>query len=224
MVIKGLEERYTISDLLQITDMLRSPGGCPWDIEQTHESMKKAMIEEAYEAVDAINLNNLDKLKEELGDVLLQVVFHSQIGNEANTFDFTDVTDGICRKMISRHPHVFGDVHVANSQEVLKNWEDIKLKQKGLDSLYTDLKDIPINFPALIRATKVSKKIRKFGLQENRGNVHVLDEFSKSFDFSNTELIGQLLFLICDKAEENDVDCELALKDYTDLKINDFAE
>lgn len=224
MEIKGLNEKYTITDLLHITSILRSPGGCPWDIEQTHESMKKAMIEEAYEAVDAINLNNIDKLKEELGDVLLQVVFHSQIGMEANTFDFNDVTDEICRKMISRHPHVFGDVHVDSSQEVLKNWEDIKIKQKGLDSLYNDLKDIPVNFPALIRAAKVSKKIRKAVIQGNDNIAEEHKNLINSCDLSNNQAVGQLLYLICSKAEENGIDCELTLKDYTDMIINNYAE
>ena len=126
MVNFDFKDRYDINDLLKIMELLRSPGGCPWDAEQTHESIRNGFIEETYEVIEAINKNDRELLLEELGDVLLQVVFHAEIEKEKNSFDFSDVCDGICKKLIERHPHVFGDVTVANSAEVLKNWENIK--------------------------------------------------------------------------------------------------
>ena len=124
------KDKYTIEDLLEIMKILRAPGGCPWDREQDHHSIRASFIEETYEAVEAIDTDNTE-LKEELGDVLLQVVFHSRIEEEAGRFNFDDVADGICKKMIVRHPHVFGDVTVENSADVLKNWDEIKKKTKS---------------------------------------------------------------------------------------------
>ena len=120
------KEKYGIDDLLQIMQILRGEGGCPWDREQTHESMRRDMLEEAYEVCEAIDLNDRDLLKEELGDVLLQVVHHACIEEEQGSFNFEDVCDGICRKLIVRHPHVFADVQVSSTGEVLDNWEKIK--------------------------------------------------------------------------------------------------
>ena len=120
------KEKYGIDDLLQIMQILRGEGGCPWDREQTHESMRRDMLEEAYEVCEAIDLNDRDLLKEELGDVLLQVVHHARIEEEQGSFNFEDVCDGICRKLIVRHPHVFADVQVSSTGEVLDNWEKIK--------------------------------------------------------------------------------------------------
>ncbi|HBC25804.1 MAG TPA: nucleoside triphosphate pyrophosphohydrolase, partial [Ruminococcaceae bacterium] len=124
------KEKYTMEDLLQIMKILRSPDGCPWDREQDHRSIRSCFLEETYEAVEAIDTGDADLLREELGDVLLQVVFHSQLESEAGRFDFSDVADGICKKMIVRHPHVFGDVQVHSSEEVLQNWDAIKKKTK----------------------------------------------------------------------------------------------
>ena len=114
------KEKYSIDDLLRIMEILRSEEGCPWDREQTHPSMRRDMIEEAYEVCEAIDLNDTDLLKEELGDVLLQVVHHARIEQEQGSFDFQDVCDGICRKLIQRHPHVFADVQVDGTEQVLK--------------------------------------------------------------------------------------------------------
>ena len=125
------KDKYSIDDLLRIMEILRSPGGCPWDAEQTHESIKTSFIEETYEVIEAINKKDKDLLQEELGDVLLQVVFHAQMEKEAESFDFSDVTDGVCKKLIERHPHVFGEVKVSGTEEVLSNWDDIKRKSKG---------------------------------------------------------------------------------------------
>ena len=129
------ENRYTWEDFRRIIEKLRAPGGCPWDREQTHASLKGCMIEEAYEAVEGIRIldetGNADNLQEELGDVLMQVFLHSQIAREEGLFDLDDVVDGISRKMIYRHPHVFGNAEADTSEKVLQNWEELKKQEKG---------------------------------------------------------------------------------------------
>lgn len=125
------KESYNVEDLRRIVEHLRSEEGCPWDREQTHESIRQDLLEETYEAAEAIDLQDTELLKEELGDVLLQVVFHSRMEEEKGSFDFDAVCDGICRKLITRHPHVFADVNVENTDEVLTNWEKIKQESKG---------------------------------------------------------------------------------------------
>ena len=125
------QKSYDCNDLRKIVHILRSPGGCQWDQAQTHQSIRRNFLEEAYEVAEAIDEGDLDHLKEELGDVLLQVVFHSSIEEEAGRFDLDDVADGVCRKLIYRHPHVFGDVSVQSTDEILSNWEELKKKEKG---------------------------------------------------------------------------------------------
>ncbi|MBP8855157.1 MAG: nucleoside triphosphate pyrophosphohydrolase [Oscillospiraceae bacterium] len=157
---------YDMQDLLQIVALLRSPdGGCPWDIQQTHESIKMNFLEEAYEVTDAIEQADSHMLCEELGDVLLQVAFHAQIETEASTFSFGDVTDGICKKLIYRHPHVFGDVVAETSGEVLQNWEALKRAEKGRLTAKENLSSVPKNLPALLRAEKLSKRAGDCGVQ-----------------------------------------------------------
>ena len=124
------KERYTIGDLEHIIALLRAPGGCPWDIEQTHQSVRANLIEETYEAVEAIDTNNMELLKEELGDVLMQVLFHAQMEAEQGTFTFADVVDGVAKKLIVRHPHVFGDAKAATPEESLELWNEIKRREK----------------------------------------------------------------------------------------------
>ena len=131
------KETYGLDDLLEIMKILRSPSGCPWDMEQTHKSIKNDFIEEVYEAIEAIDLDDTALLREELGDVLLQVVFHCQIEKEKNNFEFDDICDELCKKLIVRHPHVFGELTVSDSGEVLKNWDNIKKETKG-QKTYTD--------------------------------------------------------------------------------------
>ncbi|MEM5781292.1 MAG: MazG family protein, partial [Lawsonibacter sp.] len=154
---------YGVKDLEEIVRILRAPGGCPWDAEQTHESIRRNFIEEAYEAVEAIDEKSPAHLREELGDVLLQVVLHAQMEAEIGAFDLDGVADGICKKLIFRHPHVFGDVTVSGSGEVLSNWEDLKREEKG-QSTHTDaLEAVARSLPALWRAEKVQKKAKKAG-------------------------------------------------------------
>ena len=152
------KEKYTAEDLVSIVEILRAPGGCPWDREQTHASIRKNLLEETYEAVEAIDAQDTELLKEELGDVLLQVVFHAQLEREQGSFDFDDVCDGVVRKMIVRHPHVFGDVTVNGTRDVLRNWDAIKKATKHQTSQTEVLRSVASSLPALMRAQKVRHK------------------------------------------------------------------
>ena len=174
------KEKYSIEDLLRIMEILRSPGGCPWDAEQTHESIKTGLIEETYEVIEAINKKDKDLLLEELGDVLLQVVFHSQMEKEIGAFDFGDVSDGICKKLIERHPHVFGEVKVSGTEEVLSNWDDIKRKSKGQKTQGSSMLKVPKELPALMRAQKIQSKAKKAGFD--------WDDMSGAFDAFESEI------------------------------------
>lgn len=138
---------YTVADLCRIMQLLRSENGCPWDRVQTHESIRKNLIEETYEAVEAIDCKNSDMLKEELGDVLLQVVFHAQMEAEEGRFTFDDVADGICQKLIVRHPHIFSDTKADSADEVLDNWNRIKQETKGQKTATETLNAVPRQLP-----------------------------------------------------------------------------
>ncbi|MBE7064691.1 MAG: MazG family protein [Ruminococcaceae bacterium] len=214
VVKKEAGEKYNFEELYDIIRKLRSPEGCPWDREQTHETLIKPMIEEAYEAVDAIEKKSVDKMTEEMGDVLLQVIFHCILGEEEGAFGFLDVTDRCARKMLTRHTHVFGDKFAENADEALVNWEAAKLKEKGFDTLRQDLDDIPNQFPALMRAGKCAKKIRKADRNlPDREASAVVDNMK--IDFSDETIVGRILYEICSRAEENGVDAEIALKKCT---------
>ena len=157
------KETYGLNDLKNIVALLRGPGGCPWDAEQTHEGIRRDLLEECYEVVEAINQKNSEHLQEELGDVLLQVVFHADIEREAGRFDLDAVADGVSKKLIFRHPHVFGDVQVANSDEVLVNWDELKREEKSQQTYTDTLTAVAKSLPALWRAEKVQKKAKKAG-------------------------------------------------------------
>jgi|BioPla2DNA2_1021312.scaffolds.fasta_scaffold00449_14 tetrapyrrole methylase family protein/MazG family protein len=159
----SVNARYTIEELLQIMRFLRSDEGCPWDREQTHESIAGNMLEEAYEAVDAITSGNMEDLCEELGDVLMQVVFHTSMAEDKNLFDFDDVVSGICRKLISRHSHLFGDDQAKTPEEVLTIWNKNKDREKGLDSVSASLEAVSRGLPALTRALKLQKRAARVG-------------------------------------------------------------
>ena len=154
---------YNVNNLVEIMEVLRSKEGCPWDIKQTHESIKPNLIEESYEVIEAIDLQDDILLEEELGDLLLQVIFHSQIAKERQVFDINNVTDGICRKLIYRHPHIFGDVRVNNSSEAILTWEEQKREEKGIKSTTDSMKRVPKGLPALMRAEKLQKKAADVG-------------------------------------------------------------
>lgn len=158
-----LKDKYEFSDLVDIMALLRSDEGCPWDRDQNHESLKKYLIEETYEVLEAIDLKDRDKLCEELGDLLLQIVFHAQIGREEGAFGINDVITAICRKMVLRHTHVFGEDRAETPDEVVDNWEAIKKKEKGIKDQTGVLKDVPTNLPALMRSYKVQQKAAQVG-------------------------------------------------------------
>jgi tetrapyrrole methylase family protein/MazG family protein len=157
------KDRYTCDDLVHIVTILRGPGGCPWDAEQTHESIRKNFIEETYEAIEAIDKKDPAMLREELGDVLLQILLHTEMEREKGVFDFDDVCNEICQKLIVRHPHVFGDVTVSSSDEVLTNWDAIKKATKHQKTVTESILTIPREFPALMRAQKTQHKAAKVG-------------------------------------------------------------
>lgn len=154
---------YTCADLVEIVKLLRAPGGCPWDREQTHASIRRDLLEEAYEVAEAIDEGSPEHLREELGDLLLQVVFHAVLAQEEGQFDLDGVADGVCKKLIYRHPHVFGDVTVGSTVEVLKNWEELKKKEKHQGSQADAVDSVARSLPALWRAEKVQKKAAKVG-------------------------------------------------------------
>ncbi len=222
---------YTFSDLVDIIAKLRAPGGCPWDAEQTHESIKKNMIEEAYEALEAIDSGSGAKMADELGDLLLQIVFHAQIGKDENEFTIDDVTTAVCEKMIRRHPHVFGDVHVENSEEVLVNWEKIKKVENSQRTTTESMQSVSRYLPALMRAAKVGGKAAKVGFSwENPGAAlekvrEETDELSSALAESTNieEEIGDLLFTAVEVARLSGVDAEEALTKATDKFIRRFS-
>lgn len=224
---------YGIDDLLLIMRCLRSEGGCPWDREQTHESIKKNLIEETYEVIEAINRQDRALLCEELGDVLMQVVFHAQMEAETGAFTFEDVADGVCKKLIERHPHVFGEVRVSGSAEVLRNWDDIKKRSKGQTSQTETMQSVPRELPALMRAEKVQKKAAKVGFDwpEVSGAVDKLyeetAELSSAIENGSEEEMaeefGDLLFSAVNVSRFIGCDAEEALTAATDKFMRRFA-
>ena len=225
---------YTYDDLVDILRILRAPGGCPWDREQTHESNRRNFLEEAYEAAEAFDLDDPELMKEELGDVLLQVVFHSQIETEKGSFDLNDVADGICKKMIERHPHVFGTAVAENSEQVLENWDAIKKRTKNQKSQTDSMLSVPREFPALMRADKVQKKASKAGFDWDSAEGafdKVEEELAelraavKKGDGTNTlEELGDLLFSVVNVSRFIGVESEEALTKATDKFIDRFSK
>ena len=157
------KDNYNFQDLLLIMQILREPGGCPWDAEQTHKSIRRNFIEETYEVIEAIDNDDSALLCEELGDALLQVVFHAQIAKDEGNFDMDTVCDGVCKKLIVRHPHVFSDVVAETSDKVLENWDAIKMQTKEQKTQREVLDSVSHSLPALIRAHKVQQKAAKVG-------------------------------------------------------------
>jgi len=157
------KKQYSFKDLLEIIDKLRAENGCPWDRAQTHETIKMNLVEEAYEAIESLDAGDKDAFADELGDILLQVVFHAQIGKEEGTFSIDDVLYHVCHKMISRHTHIFGDDHADTPEAVLDTWEKNKQKEKGQKTFTESMEGVCSYLPALIRAQKVQSKAAKAG-------------------------------------------------------------
>ncbi len=220
------KETYDISDLIHIMRILRAPDGCPWDRVQTHESIRQNFIEETYEAVEAIDKGDSPLLREELGDVLMQVIFHSLMEEEAGRFDFNDVCNDVCQKLIIRHPHVFGNIEADTPEEVLKNWDAIKMQTKSQKSTADSVDDVARSLPALMRAQKVQKRSAKSGMdfrsaeaaaakvpEEQRELFTAIDSGDKA---KIEEELGDLLFSVVNIARFAGVDAEQALYRSTD--------
>ncbi len=222
---------YTVEDLREIIRILRAPGGCPWDIEQTHESIRRNFIEEAYEVAEAIDEGSPEHMKEELGDVLLQVLFHASIEEDAGRFNLDDVADGICKKLIFRHPHVFAREQADSVDEVLVNWEALKRQEKGQKTATDTLDSVARSLPGLWRAEKLQSKAEKAGfewpnvqaamdkLEEELGEL-------KEAVAQNTnvkEELGDLLFAAVKIARFFQIDAEEALDGTCEKFIRRFA-
>jgi tetrapyrrole methylase family protein/MazG family protein len=228
-----MKDNYDFYDLVKLTKVLRSENGCPWDREQTHKSIRMNFVEEVYEACEAIDNEDTALLLEELGDVLLQVVFHAQMEKEKQSFDFSDVCDGICKKLVERHPHVFGSVNVENTDEVLKNWDDIKRQTKKQRSQSEAMAAIPATYPALMKAQKVQEKAKKAGFdwRDSQGAFDKIAEESKELqevlatgDKEKIEdELGDLFFSVVNTARFCGCDAETALEKATQKFMKRFT-
>ena len=232
-VPRDLSNKKDFNDLVSIIDTLRGEDGCSWDKEQTHESMRNQLIEECYEVIDAINNDDIDGIIEELGDVLLHVVFHASIGNDDGYFNITDVIESICKKMIYRHPHVFKNKEQITSEEVLSNWDELKTKEKKFNSVTEELKAIAKSLPSLIRADKVQKKAAKVGfdwdkvedaaLKVEEELKEVLEVYKSDNKEKIEEEVGDLLFSCVNVARFLKVNEEEALNKTTEKFIKRFS-
>lgn len=226
------KEKYNFNDLLRIMEILRAPDGCMWDREQDHQSIRRNFIEETYEVCEAIDEQDPEHLKEELGDVLLQVVFHTEMEKEKGVFDIGDVADGICKKLIYRHPHIFGTVEVGSSEEILRNWDELKRKEKHQETDTSALESVAKSLPGLIRAEKLQKKAAKVGFDwENAQGAlekveEELDEVKRAItgDGDPEEELGDLLFAAVNVARHLKVDPERAMEKTCNKFVRRFAE
>jgi len=223
--VPSSEQGERLLDLVRVMALLRGPDGCPWDREQTHGSLARHLLEETHEVLDAIDADDRERLCEELGDVLLQVAFHAQMAADDGAWDVDDVARGIVEKLIRRHPHVFGEVEVSGSDEVLVNWERIKAQEKGSREPLED--DIPETLPALARAAKVQRRAAGWGFEwRSTGSAlealrEEVGELETHTDADNAEEeIGDVLFATVAVARTLGVDAESALR----RTIRGFAE
>lgn len=228
-----MQKKYSYEDLLEIMKRLRAPGGCPWDAEQTHESLRKYLIEETYEVLDALDSGKPEKVCEELGDVLLQVIFHASIAQEEGTYAMDDVIHTVAAKMVSRHRHVFGDAEAATASDVLDLWEAIKREEKGHSDHTSVLRDVPQNLPALMRSYKVQQKAAKAGFDWDsvdgawakvHEEIHELEHAAAEGDRAKMEdELGDLLFAVVNVSRFMDIQPELALSGTVSKFIRRFA-
>lgn len=226
------KEKYRLDDLIKIMELLRGEGGCPWDREQTHKSIRNNLIEEAYEVVDAIDRDSSVSLCEELGDLLLQVVFHSRMSEEAGEFSIDDVADGICKKLVLRHPHIFAGVKVENSDQVLNNWDEIKKQEKGQKTVSDTIHSVPRIFPALVRSQKVQKRAAKSGFDYPDAKMAFgdLEKETEEFNVALSEKdaaacreeLGDILFSCVNVARMLDIDAEECLTEACDKFVRRF--
>ncbi len=214
------KDKYDFYDLCDVVRVLRSDVGCPWDREQDHKSIRNDLIEETYEVIEAIDNDDPPLLCEELGDVMLQAVFHAEIEEERGRFDVNEVTDGICKKLIHRHPHVFGDVIAETSDKVLENWDKIKADEKSRDTVYSQMESIPPMLPSLMRARKIGSRAAKVGFDfpsAEEAFCKIEEESRELREAMGTERaheeLGDLLFSVVNVARLLGIDPEQALND-----------
>lgn len=227
------KSKYGFEDLVQIVKILRAPGGCPWDMAQTHQSIRSNFIEETYEVIEAIDTNDTELLKEELGDVLLQVALHSEMESETGSFDINDVCDGVCRKLIVRHPHVFGDKKAGDETQALQNWNAVKMQTKNQKTQTEAMQSVSRALPSLMRSEKIQSKSSKVGFDwENvYGAMEKLYEeycelkvaISHGGVEQQTEELGDLLFSAVNVSRFLGINCEQALYNACDKYINRFS-
>jgi tetrapyrrole methylase family protein/MazG family protein len=213
--------QYTFEQLISIMNKLRAPGGCPWDAEQTHESLTRYLLEEAYEVIEAIDEKSPQHLQEELGDLLLQPVFHAAIAEEAGEFTISDVISTLCTKLIRRHPHVFGDLEIKDSSAQIENWEKIKKLEKG-DERKSALSGVPDHLPALMKAHKISEKASRVGFDLEHADqvfakvMEELHEFEEAWAGGDPtrmeDEMGDLLFALANLGRFLDLNPEEALR------------
>ena len=226
------KKTYNFEDLVTVMKVLRSEEGCMWDREQTHESIRNNFIEETYEVIEAIDTSDTKLLREELGDVLLQIVFHAEMESEKGVFTIDDVANDICAKLIHRHPHIFADVSVSSTADVLANWEAIKSKEKRRTTLTSKLRSIPPMLPALMRAEKVGKKASMLDFPTVEDVLAKLDEevaelkaaIRSGENSEMTEELGDVLLTLSSLSRKIDVDAERALNDSTTKFIDRFEK
>ncbi len=221
------KQRYDFDDLVTIMELLRLPGGCLWDAEQTHESIRDNMIEETYEVVEAIDNKDAKLLREELGDALLQVVFHARIEEEADSFGISDVVNDISAKLIHRHPHVFGSVKATTAEEMLANWERIKVEEKKRDTLVSRLEAVPPMLPALMRASKIAKKTEFFyGVQSEEEAYQSVEEALSALKEASVEdrerYLGDFLYTAAYLSRKLSLSGEAALTKAVNRRIEEI--
>ncbi len=207
------KEKYNSDDLRKIMEILRSENGCPWDREQTHASIRQDLLEEAYETVEAIDMQSDEMLCEELGDVLLQVFLHSRIAEEEGRFSVDDVYSGVCKKMIERHPHIFGDVVVKDVDDVLTNWDAIKQNSKKRETVKEQLEGVCKALPALMLASKYVSKAIKSGIEV---------DCSLDGQTPDEAEVGDMLFKISAYCKVNKIDPERALQKRCEVFLNNI--
>jgi len=228
------KETYSVEDLVGIMRLLRGENGCPWDKEQTHTSIRNNLLEEAYETADAIDRLDDKDMAEELGDLLLQIVFHCQMASERGSYDLDAVADGICKKLIYRHPHIFSNVTAETSDEVLNNWDKLKNKEKNMHSYSDTLNAVPKAFPACLRAQKIQKRAAKAGYDFSSVNDTILKieeelaELKEALEQGDISAaakeLGDLLFSAVNTARHLKVDAEQELFNSTERFINRFSK
>ena len=232
-VEKDKDEKKDFNDLLNLVETLRGKNGCPWDMEQTHESIKNELLEETYELIEAIENNDVNGMVEELGDVLFHVIFHCSIGQEQRRFSINDVIENVINKMVYRHPHVFGRDSVTDSKEVLKKWDELKKTEKSYETITDEMKAVANTLPSLIKAYKIQKKAEKVGFDWDNVEdaaekvkeelIEVLDVYKSNNKEKIKNEVGDLLFACVNVARKLDINGEEAVNSTIKKFIRRFS-